>query len=168
MTTAVATENRTRAKDAMNRVLTRAEEIRAGRVMVEERVVAPGAPARITEAFRDGEAIAQGDMTIEVQSVRPADFVLVEKRVEADRQLVPGNNIGARHCLSTLEGVELYRAPSWPNVDNLIGPWFISAHPIVIEHPKHGHVHIPANTGIQISYAREFDQEEKKNRRARD
>lgn len=148
---------------ALNRLQTRIAEIRNG----EHDRIGPGVPITLSRALSPGQAIAQGDVYLEVGSGIPAGYVKVENPKDEDRQLVFGNTQGARHCLDSLEGVELYRDPDW-DADSLDGPYLIVHQERVVTHPTHGHVTIPAGMEIFVSYPRDYDLEQKKARRAAD
>ena len=94
---------------------------------------------------------------------------MVKKPTEADKQLVPGNTQGAKHCLASLSGVKLYRPTAWgPNYDGLHGPALELSKPATITHPTHGDVTIPAGSTVLCHYQREWDQEQKRERRNAD
>ena len=68
--------------------------------------VKPGTPARFTEACTPGDAIWLGDLALVVGNGSvPKGYTRCEK---PKLQLVPGETQGARHCLDSLEGVEMY------------------------------------------------------------
>lgn len=129
--------------------------------------VRPGQPARFTEASTVGDAIWQGDLALVIAGKPPNGFKEVQKPSDQDRQLVPGNTQGAKHCLDALDGVTLYRPAEWTE-DSLDGPFFQLAQERTVLHPTHGAVTIPAGFGVQCFYQREWDREQAKERRARD
>ncbi len=129
--------------------------------------VKPGQPERFTAAATVGDSIRQGDLYVTIWEAVPADYVRIEKPKEIDKQLVPGNTVGAKHCLDSLDGVELYRPQNWTE-ESLEGPFLRLTKERTVIHPTHGHVTIPAGFGAICDYQREQDQEEKKERRARD
>jgi hypothetical protein len=129
--------------------------------------VAPGQPARFTEACVPGDRIAQGDLNLTVVDEVPNGYVLVKKPTEADRQLVPGNTEGARHCLDSLDGVRVYRPDVWTE-DGIDGPCLVLSQERTVEHPKHGHVTVPAGFTILCTYQRVWDKEQARARRAID
>lgn len=126
-----------------------------------------GQPYRISEAASVGDRGWQGDLRIEIVDKIPSDYVRVENPKPVDCQLVPGNNIGSRHCLDSLEGVELYRPKVW-NDEVLTGPAFVLHQERTICHPTHGDVTIPAGFTVVTGYQREYDKEQQRERRARD
>ncbi len=129
--------------------------------------VKPGQPARFSEACAPGDSIRQGDLYLDIVESIPKDFVKVEKPTDVDKQLVPGNTQGAKHCLSSLIGVTLYRPKDW-NEESLVGPAFVSTKEVSVLHPTHGHVIVPAGTTVACNYQREWSKEEARERRARD
>lgn len=129
--------------------------------------VAPGQPARFTEACQAGDAIWQGDLCIALADRIPDGYVKVEHPEESDLQLVPGNTVGARHCLDSLDGVELYRPQDWGS-ESLNGPAFVLTEERTVLHQKHGDVTIPAGFTVVTGYQREWDAEQKRERRAKD
>src|SRR5687767_13632721 len=75
--------------------------------------VKPGQPERFTEACTAGDAIRQGDLYLVLAEAVPSGYEQVATPKDADRQLVPGNTVGAKHCLDSLDGVELWRPAQW-------------------------------------------------------
>jgi hypothetical protein len=140
----------------------------AARIARGEEAVKPGQPLRFTEASSVNDRIWQGDLSITITDNKvPKGMEAIETRV----QLVPGNTQGAKHCLDGTAGVEMY-APKgfdWvtPN-DDLVGPWMRLTQERTILHPVHGSVTIPAGFCAQIGYQREYDEQLKRERRARD
>ena len=131
----------------------------------EHETVKAGQPFRITEACTVNDRVCQGDFNITVAEDKvPEGYILAEN---PQKQLVFGNNIGARHCLDSLEGVEMYVPENW-NEESLNGPFLRLSQERTIEHPKHGDVTIPAGFAINCTYQREYDEEQKRERRARD
>lgn len=129
--------------------------------------VQPGQPVRFTEASTAGDAFWQGDLCIGIVDKIPEDYIRVTSPQEMDAQLVLGNTVGARHCLDSLQGVELYRPKEWGG-ESLRGPAFILHEARTVMHPKHGDVTIPAGFIVLTGYQREYDAEQRRERRARD
>jgi len=148
---------------AIERLADHVETIKTG----NHETVKPGMPCRITEAWVKGDAVAQGDLNIVVADKVPAGYVRVDKPKAIDKQLVPGNTQGSKHCLDSLVGVKLYRPENW-GPESLDGPCLVLSKERTILHPTHGHVSIPAGFIVACSYQRELDNELKKERRARD
>lgn len=155
----------TTTADPIARIQSHARKIAAG----EHETVRPGLPYRISEATDVGEGVWQGDLGIEVVApdFMPEGYVRVDKPKAVNRQLVPGNTSGARHCLDSLKGVEIYRPREWPAVTQL-GPLLRLKAERTIEHPKHGAVTIPAGFAVLCSYQREWDSEQRRERRNAD
>lgn len=129
--------------------------------------VSPGQPTRFTEACVPGDTIWQGDLGLVLVASIPAGYARVEHPTDSDRQLVPGNTQGAKHCLDALEGVALYRPADW-SADSLFGHCLALTAERTIEHPTHGAVTIPAGFTVHCRYQREFDAEQRRERRVED
>lgn len=128
--------------------------------------VAPGQPFSFTEAASVGDGCWQGDLGLEVVAGVPAGYELASK---PSTQLVPGATQGSRHCLDSLKGVKLYLPEGWPTpTDQLAGPVFVLSKPRTVTHPVHGDVSIPAGFTIRCRYQREYDAEQRRERRAAD
>lgn len=133
----------------------------------EDEKVQPGMPASFTEAASVGDFGWQGDLKLIVVDVVPTGYVKIAKPKAADKQLVPGNTEGAKHCLDSLDGVTLYRPKEWSD-ESLDGPCLVLTKARKILHPTHGHVTIPAGMTILCRYQREWDKELAQELRARD
>lgn len=129
--------------------------------------VKPGMPAAFTEACVAGDTIRQGDLYLVVVDQVPAGYVEVIKPKAIDKQLVPGNTEGAKHCLDALAGVKLYRPADWTE-ESLDGPCLVVTKARKVLHPVHGPVAIPAGMVVVCRYQREWDKEQAQERRARD
>lgn len=129
--------------------------------------IGPGFPVTMSRALEVGEGVAQGDLNIIIVESIPKHYHRVDRPTQQDRQLVPGNTIGAKHCLDSLEGVEIYRPEQWSD-ESLDGPCLIVHQERSILHPIHGTVTIPAGMTVGCFYQREWDKELAKERRARD
>lgn len=139
--------------------------------------VKPGQIERFSEAAVEGDFVRQGDLYL-IVAERPSSkskfdwdrFLRSHGYAKASKpslQLVPGNTQGARHCLDSLDGVELLVPSNW-NDESLQGPFLRIAKQRTIPHPTHGPVVIPAGFSILCCYQREYDKELAKERRARD
>lgn len=129
--------------------------------------VKPGQPVRFTQAASVGDTIRQGDLYLTIVEAVPKGYVKLNKPKAVAKQLVPGNTQGARHCLDSLDCVTLYRPKSWSE-ESLDGPCLVLAKERTILHPTHGAVTIPAGFTVLCRYQREFDSEQRRERRARD
>ena len=129
--------------------------------------VFPGMPLSMSRAMVAGDAIAQGDLLLVVHDAIPNEYVKIEHPQDADRQLVPGNTVGARHCLDSLEGIVLYRPTKWDE-ESFDGPFFQTTQERVVMHPTHGSVTVPGGMTIGCHYQKEFDAIQMRERRARD
>ena len=143
------------------------EEIQqhAQRILNGQEKVTPGMPLVFTEASTPNDAIWQGDLCLVISELTspPEGWV----RHEKNTQLVPGLTEGARHCLDTFDGVEMYVPPKW-NDESLVGPFLMVKQECKVLHPVHGTVTIPAGFNVECFYQREYDKEQKRERRARD
>lgn len=159
---ATALKNK-RQVTGLAKIETHAKRIRDGHESVR-----PGQEFRMTTAFAPGDAVAQGDLTLEVVAGGPPQgYVEVNRPKASDRQLVPGQTQGARHCLDSLAGVKLWRPAKWTE-ESLDGPYFETNQERTVEHPVHGPVVIPAGMSILCSYEKEWDREQAKARRVAD
>ena len=147
---------------AIEKLSNHVESIRRG-----DEKVRPGMPCRITEAWQVNDCCAQGDLNIVIVDKVPAGFAEVKEPKAIDKQLVPGNTTGAKHCLDSLEGVKLYRPKDW-GPESLVGPVLVLSKERTILHPSHGAVRIPAGTTVACHYQLEYDRELQKARRAAD
>lgn len=129
--------------------------------------VKPGSPICFTEACTPGDVCRQGDLYLEIVAAVPQGLLRVDSLRDADRQLVPGNTQGAKHCLDSLAGVEIHRPKVW-NEESLDGPCLVLSEERTVLHPTHGAVTIPAGFTVQCHYQREFDAEQQRERRSRD
>lgn len=129
--------------------------------------IGPGVPVQMSPALEPGEGVAQGDLYLIVESRVPEDYVEVLQPQDSDRQLVPGQTVGAKHCLDSLEGVKMYRPNLWSS-ESLEGPHLVLSQDRVVLHPTHGAVTIPAGMSVTCYYQREYDAEQKRERRALD
>lgn len=136
-----------------------AEAIRSG-----DGPVRPGEAHTVSEAVTIDDEHPQGDLYVRRIESIPPGYARVDALAEPDRQLVPGQTQGSRHCLDSLDGVALHRPHRWgPGYEGLLGPIVELTEPRTITHPKHGDLHLPV--GIwQCGYQRSAVAE----RRARD
>lgn len=145
-------------------VVAHAEAIANG----QHETVKPGMPQAFSEASVEGDVIWQGDLGIAiVDDAIPEDYVKVKIK---DLCLVPSsdNSIGSRHCLGSKEGVEMWTPEQWDS-ESMFGPYLRLSNGADVTHPVHGDVHIPSSFKcIQILYQREYDEELKRERRAKD
>ena len=149
-------------KSAIQEITEFASDVKAGKG-----VVTPGTPINFPAAASVNDAIAQGDLLLKVVDSIPAGFSKIENLKDADRQLVVGNTVGAKHALSSLDGVTLYRPAEW-TVESFIGPIFVCSQECSVTHPVHGDVTVPAGMTIACEYQKELDLIEAIERRARD
>lgn len=130
--------------------------------------VQPGQPLSIHEGVSIGDGIWQGDLGIEVIDAIPPGHV----QAVPCTQLVPGNTIGSRHTLKDTSTVDQFHLPSdWtdePDHDGLWGPVFRAKEETTIEHPTHGDVTIAAGHLIRCRYQRNWDAQQRRERRSID
>lgn len=137
----------------------------------ENTKIRPGELFRFSEAVTVYDGVAQGDLYIMIADQIPEGYFLVQTPKEIDKQLVPGNTRGAKHCLDSLEGVELFWPQGWSHsetYDELQGPGLICHVEKRILHPTHGPVIIPGSFTIITGYQRVHDHQLKRQRRAMD
>ena len=131
--------------------------------------VYPGMDLEFTTACTPGDRIAQGDFQLTFRGFidegagPPKDFVL-KKGV---KQLVPGNTVGAKHCVDDNSTCDLYFPADWSG-ESLQGPYIVARKTTKINHPKHGDVTIPAGMVIDATYQRCWDSQLRRERRAAD
>lgn len=130
--------------------------------------VMPGRPERFTEGSVPGDAIAQGDLYLMIVDSVPDAYEKVSKPSAADKQLVPGNTQGAKHCLSNIRSVDLYRPADWGKGESLVGPCFRTKSEVTVLHPTHGDVSVPPGMTVLCGYQPEYDAELRRERRNAD
>ena len=93
--------------------------------------IGPGKHQRFTEASSFGDYKVQGDLyLLLIESVPPGYQLDANHKV----QLVPGNTQGARHCLDTKDGVDIYVKK---NPSELEGPCLVfNKEALIVEPPK--------------------------------
>lgn len=128
--------------------------------------VRPGEPWAFNEAASVGDGVWQGDLGLELVGQIPEGYTEVKNPTVQDRQLVPGNTQGARHCLSHSK-VRLFRPEQWGE-ESLLGPAFEVLEAVDVLHPTHGRITIPAGFVVLCRYQRVWDQEQRRERRSRD
>lgn len=147
--------------ETIERLQRHAKKIASG----EHEKVKPGMEFRLTEAAAAGDGVWQGDLGLEVAAGRPPKGYV--KTIRPHLKLVPGQTDGAKHCLDSTDGVEMWVPTEWTE-DSLVGPFMRFSAERTITHPVHGPVVIPAGLSILCRYQREWDRELAKERRARD
>ena len=133
--------------------------------------VEPGQPLTFSEAATAGDMIAQGDLYLMLVDSVPEGFAKSDTQHDIERQLVPGNTVGAKHCLTTLDGVSIYYPTGWhrsPEYDSATGPVVVCSKETTITHPTHGAVTVPAGRIVACGYQRVYDAEQRRERRAQD
>ena len=126
--------------------------------------IQPGEVFRLNEAASVGDGVWQGDLGIEVVEEIPANYI----ESQICLQLVPGNTIGSRHVLKDMRSISQFSLPAGWGEESLEGPAFIADEETVIEHPTHGNVIIAAGHIVRCRYQRQYDEEQKRERRAID
>jgi len=150
--------------NGIEEMLKELDEARAGNHKVQ-----PGHSYRISEAASVGDGVWQGDLGLEIIDSIPKGYTNISNPTEAALKLVPGQTQGSRHCLDSLDGVELYWPPNYgENYNGLMGPAFKLNKERTVKHPVHGDVTIPKGFTISCNYQREYDFELRKERRMRD
>jgi hypothetical protein len=138
---------------------------RAARIANGNDKIVPGQAARLSEAACCGDGARQGDLYLKIVSQPPANYALCKK---PSLQLVPGNTEGAKHCLDSLDGVTVYLPPQWGEAESLLGPCLVLAKERTVVHPVHGDVTLPAGNTVLCGYQREWDAEQRAERRNAD
>lgn len=146
----------------IDRIVSKANAIKENRDDIK-----PGQPVRISEAASVGDFVRQGDLYLIVSDKVPSGYVKATAKNKSV-QLVPGNTEGAKHCLDSLAAVDLYYPKDWPNAESLDGPCVVAREGVTVLHPTHGSVFIPAGTTVHARYQREWDAEQKRERRNAD
>lgn len=128
--------------------------------------VSPGNPFHLNEAASVGDGVWQGDLGIEIVEKIPDGYV-PSKRT---RQLVPGDTLGARHCLDDPSTVDQFSLPEGWGKDytGLDGPSFVCILETTISHPVHGDVIVSKGHVVRCRYQRNLDEETKREQRAVD
>lgn len=129
--------------------------------------IGPGVPLVMSRALMAGDGVAQGDLMLIVADKIPDEYQRIKGPKAIDKQLVPGNTVGAKHCLDSMVGVKIYRPTNWTEA-SMDGPCIVTTKERTVLHPTHGAVVIPAGMTVVCYYQREFDAEQKRERRARD
>ena len=145
----------------IDRIESHAKRIAAG----EHERVRPGQPERMSEAASVGDCVVQGDLYLEVVDGPPEGYVKAES---PSTQLVPGTTQGAKHCLDSTDGVEMWMPKGWGKEEMLTGPCLRLSEERTVTHPVHGNVTIAAGHTILCSYQREYDAELRRERRNAD
>jgi len=130
----------------------------------EHETVKPGQPVRFTEACMPGDRIWQGDLALTIRTSVPSNYNLADK---PSVQLVVGNTEGSKHCLDSLNNVDIYLPPVW-NAESLKGPVLVVKQETTVLHPTHGDVTIPEGFIVECTYQKEWDKEQAREARARD
>lgn len=136
----------------------------------EHESIRPGQAYEFSEACTEGDMVWQGDLGIGITSSKPPKGYVKSKQVHLN--LIPNSNanstVGSRHCLASAEGVTMWLPKEW-NEESLDGPFLQLKNGAKITHPIHGDVTVPACfKNVQIVYQREWDQEQARERRAKD
>lgn len=124
------------------------------------------APAFFPDHPAVNSAIAQGDLYLIIRDALPDGYT---ERTNGRLQLVPGETVGAKHCLTEDSECTVYDPPGFStDYDELTGPVLVTSGPTEVAHPVHANVNIPRGTIVECRYQRTWDQEQRRERRARD
>ncbi len=132
------------AEQAIDRVRSQAESIKNDSTQ------------RFPEAASPGDTWRQGDLYITLLDEIPEGAI----KAVTVLQLAEGQTQGARHCLDSKAGVEMFRVA---NPGMLDGPLLRTDRQRTIKHPEHGNVIIPPGS-YQITYQRDLDAEDRQRR----
>lgn len=144
MATATVSKSKS-AADAIKRVQTSAEKI-----CRQDTQVFP-------EAATDGDTFRQGDIYVIFREKMPKGY---SKTEIVNGQLAPGDTMGSRHILNSLENVEMFKKNDAGMFD---GPVIKLKKSNTITHPEHGHLSCPAGI-YEISYQRNLNAVEQEER----
>jgi hypothetical protein len=118
--------------------------------------IANDRPQNFPEAASTNDVIRQGDIFLWTLEKLPQDI----KKIPARLQLTPSNetSIGSRHCLDSLEGIEMYEFSDKGPYD---GPVFVIQEGYIrsIPHPEHGCWQNMKPGIYGVSYQRTVDSE---------
>ena len=108
---------------------------------------------QVFEIMDVGDVVRQGDIYItRIQSL-PRGAKLVPSKA----QLAPGETRGSRHCLRSLDGLQMYQVE---HANVLDGPIIVAKQGCAIDHPEHGNIVLNEPGGIYaITYQRAFAEE---------
>lgn len=136
--------------------------------------LAPGQPTAFSEASTINDTIPQGDLYLAIRGTPteeaeiPEDFELRLLENTSEVQLVPGNTVGSKHVASGAD-FELWAAKDWPkDLETTQGPYLVAHSPVEVKHPTHGNVTIPAGFTVECFYQREWEAEQRRERRNAD
>ena len=112
----------------------------------------------VPQDLKPGQWVAQGDLNFIVVKSIPRQATLVSK---PSLQLAPGNTKGSRHCLNSLNNVEVYHID---NGNDLLGYWLSITGETIVTHPEHKHQLWRPNTdgspvNMIVTYQRQHSEE---------
>lgn len=137
----------------------------------KELPVKPGQMETLSEAATENDGARQGDLYFVVRSTDgsfnfPENYSEITPG-EIDKQLVPGNTKGAKHCLEHLDGVRMALPSSFSRDESYMGPG-----PIVLfqkentkVHPEHGAIVFKEGFCVEFGYQKSLNQDEEEIRR---
>lgn len=142
-----------------------AEKIASGGAKIH-----PGQPFTFSPAMQAGDGVWQGDLGIELVDEIPKGYKKLETEKRDSLQLVPGNTQGSRHVLLNPQQCEVYFPEKWnaDDYEDLEGPCIKALADAEISHPTHGSVTVLGGQTVRCRYQREFDLEQKRERRNAD
>lgn len=151
---------------AIESVQERSEEIQNGSRCAERSDGKCRPPAFFPNDPPVNSAIAQGDLYLVIIDELPDGYTV---RTDKSLQLVPGNTVGARHCLVENSPCQVFDPAGFSDTyEGLMGPVLVTDGPTEVAHPTHANVMIPSGTTVQCRYQRTWDAHQKEIRRARD
>ncbi len=112
----------------------------------------------VPQDLKAGQWVAQGDLNFIVVDRIPSNATLIKN---PSLQLAPGNSKGSRHCLNTLENVDVYAIE---NGNALLGYWLSIKGETIVTHPEHKHQLWRPNTdgsatNVIVTYQRQHAEE---------
>ncbi len=151
---------------AIESVRERSEEIQSGASCAERTDGKCRPPAFFPDNPMIDTAIAQGDLFLLIAEDVPVGYT---KRTDESLQLVPGDTVGARHCLIAGSPCDVFDPPGFgPEYEELMGPFLVTTGSVEVAHPTHANVMIPGGTTVECRYQKTWDAEQRRERRTRD
>jgi hypothetical protein len=136
-------------------------------IKCNQELINPGSDESYSEAASIDDCGRQGDLYFAKVSMIPDNYI---QESNPRTQLVPGNTKGSKHCLVSLDNVEVHLPIGFSfdkSYDSNLGPIVVLHTDNEITHCEHGNVKLPAGT-YEFRYQNDWDIEEAKIRRQLD
>ncbi len=151
---------------AIENVQERSEEILNGAAETERSDGKCRPPAFFPNDPPVNSAIAQGDLYLVIMDGVPEGYT---ERIDGDLQLVPGNTVGAKHCLIEGSPCKVFDPAGYgPDFEGLRGPVLVTSGTTEVAHPTHANVVVPPGTMVGCNYQQTWDNVQRQIRRTRD